>query len=59
MIRRKSKTFNVPKNNSNLKIPRDRTPSPDAFNFRPNAEEDNAPTEREIEIRTVAADQID
>jgi hypothetical protein len=36
----------------------DRTPSPAAFSFRPMAEEDNAPTERDIVYKTVAADQI-
>ena len=35
-----------------------RTPSPDAFSFRPIAEEDNAPTEREIVVKNVAADQL-
>ena len=35
-----------------------RTPSPDAFSFRPHADEDNAPTEREIIIKNMAADQL-
>jgi hypothetical protein len=35
-----------------------RTPSPDVFSFRPAAEEDNAPTEREIVIKNMAADQL-
>ena len=38
----------------------DRTPSPDMFSFRPhNAEDDNAPTEREIIFKDVAADQLE
>jgi hypothetical protein len=36
-----------------------RSPSPDAFSFRPHNEEDNAPTEREIVVKTVAADQME
>jgi hypothetical protein len=36
-----------------------RTPSPDVFSFRPLAEEDNAPTEREeVVIKNMAADQL-
>ena len=35
-----------------------RTPSPDVFSFRPYVDEDNAPTEREIVIKNVAADQL-
>ena len=35
-----------------------RTPSAEIFSFRPNVEEDDAPTEREIVVKNMAADQL-